>query len=389
MARGSRPSSPAAYGESSNEADIGSCDLLVGLVLNYVPVKDLFVQSKVNNVWERVCHALLREKLKWVLCSSPGKEGDQSSCLRSFCAEVRSLCTTAREAGKRATLCFLLISAFRDDERNVIQKVRQSMPFDCVITVFKSKRHNHVTFEQTRNGLNGCLVFDSVNNLSTLIRLRTFHVRSSKTYRVDQVTAFPRYHTPTKARNHVRLSKFEAQFGHTSPEVHGLRRVSKFFRRLVSRERPNSLEASFRNTAPGVFTFTTKLSVPLTDGGRISSYYMEGATGHKLQVSTAALLAKMKRRSTEALLSLRDTLKDESRAIVVVFQSDPVDAFVMEHVRCVFRDFPIVILGGEVAKEISSVDADDHALPRGVTVMVLRLMPVDAVVKKVATAKNP
>lgn len=388
-----RPASPVEYGDNNNKADIGSCDLLVGLVLNYLPVRDLFVLSEVNDVWERVCHALLREKLKWVLCSSqPENDGDQSSCLRSFCAEVRTVCTIAREAGKRVTLCFLLMSAFRDDERTVIQKVRQAMPFDCVIALFKSKRHKHVTFKQTRNGLNGCLVFDSINNLSTLIRLRAYHVRASKAYRVDQVTASPRYHTTTKARHHVRLRKFEAKFGRTSPGAHGLRRVSKFIRRLVSRERPDCLDASFRNTAPGVFTFTSKLSVPLMDGGRFSSYYAERATGHKIQVSTAALLAKMKRRSMEALLSLRDTLKDDSRAIVVVFQSDPVDAFVMEHIRCVFRDYPIVILGGQAVREVSPTTAADcTATPLGcdgVTVMVLKLMPVDSALKKVNTAKN-
>lgn len=386
-----RTAGTTAPGDYSKKADIGSSDALIGLVLKYVPVRDLFACSQVNSVWERVCHSLLRDKLKWVLCSSCGKDGDQVTCLRSFCNEVRTFCTIARAAGKKAALCFLLMSAFRDDERTVVQKVRQSIPLDCVILLFKTKRQKHATFVQTRYGLNGCLVFSTVSTVAPLTRIHASHLRSSKTYKVDQVTSSPRYHTPTKAKNHVRLSKFEAKIDAKSPKAHGLKRVSKFFRRLVTHEHHSSSNATFKRIGPGVFSFTSKLNVPLKDGRHFATSYSEKATGQKLQVATSVLLAKMRNRSTEALLSLGDTLTDDTPSMVVVFQSDPVDPLVMQYVESLFSDFPMVILGGQATGEACSIAAANASTPpsRGrVTLMVLRLVRVESALKKISTPRK-
>ncbi|XP_077543483.1 uncharacterized protein LOC144155741 [Haemaphysalis longicornis] len=345
-----RTAGTAAPGDYSKKAVIGSNDALIGLVLKYVPVRDLFACSQVNSVWERVCHSLLRDKLKWVLCSSQALP--------------------------------LL---------KVVQKVRQSIPLDCVILLFKTKRQRHATFVQTRYGLNGCLVFNTVSTVAPLSRIHAFHLRSSKTYKVDQVNSSPRYHTPTKAKNHVRLSKLEAKVGDKSPKAHGLKRVSKFFRRLVTHEQHRSSNATFKHIGPGVFSFTSKLSVPLKDGRHFSTSYAEKATGQKLQVATSVLLAKMRNRSMEALLSLGDTLTDDSPSMVVVFQSDPVDPLVMQYVESIFSDFPMVILGVHASGEACSIAAANASTPpsRGrVTVMVLRLVRVESALKKISTPRK-
>ncbi|KAH6945865.1 hypothetical protein HPB50_010374 [Hyalomma asiaticum] len=49
---------------------ISSSKHLVQQVLRYVPVRDLFSCSQVNALWKRVSLALLRNKLKWVLCTA-------------------------------------------------------------------------------------------------------------------------------------------------------------------------------------------------------------------------------------------------------------------------------------------------------------------------------
>lgn len=326
---------------------IGSCEHLVEQVLRYVPVRDLFSCSQVNTLWQRLSLALLRTKLKWVLCIAPRKDEDEAWCLRSYCSQLRRFSAIAREAGKKATLNFLLISINHDDERNVLNEARQSLPQDCLTVLFKSQRDRTLNFEGSCKGLNGVLVFDSaVRNPRPSLR--------------------------------GRRNKCATKFASSESDTGSLSRVSKFLRRWVLGDRGNTLVACFKNTSPGVLTFQSKLSVPLDDTGRITTYYVEKTTGHKLQVTTAALLARMKRRSLECILSLRDAFKNVGNTIVVVFQTEPMDMFVMEHIRCVFHDVAVISLGGEAVEEVRSIASDGTATPPGrgrVTVMLLRLLP--------------
>lgn len=283
------------------------------------------------------------------------------------------------------------MSAFRDDERTVIQKVRQAMPFDCVIALFKSETQARLfkANPQWPERLPGLRFHQQPLHPDPSSCLPCAVKQGLQGGSSDRVFTVPHHHqgqTPCAAPQ-VR--------GEVWPHVAGGPRFPQSVQVHSAPGKPRAAglpRRELQKHGSRLFTFTSKLSVPLMDGGRFSSYHVERTTGHKLQVTTAALLAKMKRRSMEALLSLRDTLKDDSRAIVVVFQSDPLDAFVMEHIRCVFRDYPIVILGGQAVREVSpSTAADATATPPGcdgVTVMVLKLMPVDSALKKVNTAKN-
>ncbi|KAL1478080.1 hypothetical protein MTO96_035237 [Rhipicephalus appendiculatus] len=302
---------------------ISSCEHLVQQVLRYVPVRDLFSCSEVNTLWHRLSLALLRTKLKWVLCVAPRKDEDETWCLRSYCAQLRRFSKIAREAGKKAMLNLLLISTTHDDERSVLNGTRQSLPQDCVTVLFKSKRDRTLNFEECCKGLNSVLVFDSVFKKPRSV-LRT------------------------------RRNRCASKFASSESDTGSLSRVSKFLRRW------------------------SKLSVPLDDTGRITTYYVEKTTGHKLQVTTAALMARMKRRSLECILSLRDAFKNVSNTIVVVFQTEPMDMFVMEHIRCVFSDVAVVSLSGETVGEVRSIASDGSSTPPGrgrVTLMLLRLLP--------------
>lgn len=325
---------------------ISSCEHLVQQVLRYVPVRDLFSCSEVNTLWHRLSLALLRTKLTWVLCVAPRKDEDQTWSLRNYCAQLRRFCNIAREAGKKAMLNFLLISTIHDDERSVLNGARQSLPQDCVTVLFKSKRDRTLNFEECCKGLNGILVFDSVfKNPRSVLRRR---------------------------------NRCAAKFASSESDAGSLSRVSKFLRRWVLGDRGSTLNSCFKNTSPNVLTFQSKLSVPLDDTGRITTYYVEQTTGHKLQVTTAALRTKMKRRSLECILSLRDAFKNFSNTIVVVFQTEPMDMFVMEHIRCVFNDVAVVSLSGEVVGEVRSIASDGSSTPPGrgrVTLMLLRLLP--------------
>ncbi|KAK8772000.1 hypothetical protein V5799_024756 [Amblyomma americanum] len=64
--------------------------------------------------------------------------------------------------------------------------------------------------------------------------------------------------------------------------------------------------------------------------------------------------------------------------IVVVFQKDSVDMLVMDYLRCLLNDVPVISMGGQTMTEARAYTWDSTATPpRGgrVTVMVLTLLP--------------
>ncbi|XP_077492110.1 uncharacterized protein LOC144103175 isoform X2 [Amblyomma americanum] len=245
---------------------MGCSEFVAQKVLAYMSVRDLFNCCLVNRMWQRLSLPLLRKKLDWVLCCAPRKDGDESCCLQNYCSHLRRLCYVARQVKKKPALHFLLISASNDDERSVVNGVRQSLPHDCVTVLFKSKLDRTLLLEGSCKGLNGVVVFKDV-----------------------------------------------------------------------------------------------------AKGNRWA-----------LKVTTATLHAKMKRRSVQLILSLRDTFKNLGSTIVVVFQKDSVDMLVMDYLRCLLNDVPVISMGGQTMTEARAYTWDSTATPpRGgrVTVMVLTLLP--------------
>lgn len=213
---------------------------------------------------------------------------------------------------------------------------------DCLTIFFKSKtiKLDHLT--QRHAGLSGALLFEVL----------------------DQANY------PAAALSKMDESKFRRS------ERSGLGRLSKFLRRWMLGERSPSVTSCFKNTGPGVMAFQSRLNVPV-DAERITTYYVEQLTGHKLQVTTTALLARMRRRSLESILSLRDTFKSVENTMIVVFQNDPVDTFVLQHIKCVFNDMPVVSLSGEVVEDmrpIASNGTTGSLDRRRILVMLLRLL---------------
>ncbi|CAN7993982.1 unnamed protein product [Ixodes hexagonus] len=325
------------------DSGIACSEFLVHQVLNYVDTMDLFNCSEVNVVWHRASIRLLRKKLKHVTCFSLQNEEDpDNSYLQDFCLKLRRYRNIARKAGQTPSLNFLLYGSDSSDERYVIQRVRQSLPVDCITVFFKSKTIKLDHPSQRHAGLSGALLFGVLDHA-----------------------------TDPATRSKRNKSKFRR------PERSSLGRVSKFLRRWVLGERGPSVSC-FKNTGPGVMAFQSRLNVPLDDAERITTYYVEQMTGHKLQVTTTALLARMRRRSLESILSLKDTFKSLENTMIVVFQNDPVDTFVLQHIKCVFDDVPVISLSGEVVEDMRSIASNGTTSPpdrRRVLVMLLRLLP--------------
>lgn len=225
----------------------------------------------------------------------------------------------------------------------VIQCVRQILPVDCITIFFKSKTIKLDHPSKRYAGLSGALLFEVLEETGN-----------------------------SAARSKRDKSMFRR------PEITSLGRVSKFLRRWVLGERGPSAVSCFKNTGPGVMSFQSRLNVPLDDAERMTTYYVEQLTGHKLQVTTTALLARMRRRSLESILSLRDTFRSVQNTMIVVFQNDPVDTFVLQHIKCVFDDMPVISLSGEVVGDMRSIASNGTTSPpdrRRVLVMLLRLLP--------------
>lgn len=313
-----------AFSAHKRRLDNNDCDpdRVVGAVLRHLSVRDLFACVEVNEIWKRAAIGQLRERLNHVLCLSAVNAEDEASSRTSLCMEVDKFCTIARAAQKSPVLCFLVMAALRADESRVIQEVRQAVPTDCVVVVFKSLLQS-TAFGRIRYALNACLLFNTV--------------------------------TPP-------------------PSLLGL---------LVPEAFAGSND-SFTNTAPGVFTFMSKINVPYLDGALTTSYYEEYMTGHKLQVTTTALPAAMNDQSEHGLLNLRSSLQDGKRAIVVVFQSRPADDTLIEGIRIIFSKFPI-LMAVDPVEEIPSTDEGMAAVPPvhgRVKVMAIKLILREAEVQE-------
>ncbi|KAG0432396.1 hypothetical protein HPB47_020892 [Ixodes persulcatus] len=404
----------------------GDKEFLVNQVLDYVDTNDLFNCSEVNAVWNRASIRLLRKKLKYVSCFSlQNDEDSDNSYLQDFCLKLRRYRNIARNAGQTPSLNFLLYGSDCSDERydpdlglsqqngqrvshkshaaplmtalpltsadvsvdyspwkrtaecgevrqlqlpalsekgeqpvhslhkngeaaalkvqGMIQCVRQILPVDCITIFFKSKTIKLDHPSKRYAGLSGALLFEVLEETGN-----------------------------SAARSKRDKSMFRRS------EITSLGRVSKFLRRWVLGERGPSAVSCFKNTGPGVMSFQSRLNVPLDDAERMTTYYVEQLTGHKLQVTTTALLARMRRRSLESILSLRDTFKSVENTMIVVFQNDPVDTFVLQHIKCVFDDMPVISLSGEMVGDMRSIASNGTTSPpdrRRVLVMLLRLLP--------------
>ncbi|XP_037568409.1 uncharacterized protein LOC119449309 [Dermacentor silvarum] len=121
-------------------------DFVVESVLNYMSTEELFTCAEVNRLWQSVALSLLRKKLISVsICCSPesdppGPEPVQDrlhACVEVMCSKFARYRNIARLAGMRPSLVFLSYHADLNEDRRVVDCVRELLPLSSVIVYFK------------------------------------------------------------------------------------------------------------------------------------------------------------------------------------------------------------------------------------------------------------
>ncbi|XP_064457063.1 uncharacterized protein LOC135367893 [Ornithodoros turicata] len=330
---------------------IGKSEVLIQHILSCVDVDDLFRCCEVNCAWEAVSLRLLRKKLKHFsyYSSAENAAAEHSYIIQDFCTKTRKYRSVALKAGHKPALLFLLYRSSWRDDNHVVRKVRRMVPHKCVVLFFKDKPAEQSIVSELQDRLSGTVLFRPCPKRMVARMLQK-----------DQKAVTRR--TP---------SDFYSSRG-------SLNRVSEFFRRLMFGQPGPSSVSTFRNTSPGVMTFQAKVNAPLEDSDRITTYYIERSTGSKLQVTTTTLRTRLRQRSTECIQSLKENFACTSNTVIVVFQRDLSDMFVVHRLDRVFQDVPAILLHSEVVEEAMAIASDGTATPldrRLVLIMVLRLIP--------------
>ncbi|KAH7944841.1 hypothetical protein HPB49_001230 [Dermacentor silvarum] len=127
-------------------SDILGQDFVVESVFEYLGIEELFACAEVNRLWQSVALSLLRKKLISVsICCSPESEQPAQdppldrlhACVEILCSKFARYRNIARLAGMRPSLVFLSYHADLNEDRRVVDCVRELLPLDSVIVYFK------------------------------------------------------------------------------------------------------------------------------------------------------------------------------------------------------------------------------------------------------------
>ncbi|XP_065281369.1 uncharacterized protein [Dermacentor albipictus] len=121
-------------------------DFVVESVLDHLGTEELFTCAEVNRLWQSVALSLLRKKLISVsICCSPESEPPSQqpvqdrlhACVEIMCSKFARYRNIARLAGMRPSLVFLSYHADLNEDRRVVDCVRELLPLSSVIVYFK------------------------------------------------------------------------------------------------------------------------------------------------------------------------------------------------------------------------------------------------------------
>ncbi|XP_072141379.1 uncharacterized protein [Dermacentor andersoni] len=133
-------------GSTMDVSEMFDKDFVVESVLEHLGTEELFTCAEVNRLWQSVALSLLRKKLISVsICCSPESEPPSQepvqdrlhACVEIMCSKFARYRNIARLAGMRPSLVFLSYHADLNEDRRVVDCVRELLPLNSVIVYFK------------------------------------------------------------------------------------------------------------------------------------------------------------------------------------------------------------------------------------------------------------
>ncbi|XP_029846965.2 uncharacterized protein LOC8034654 [Ixodes scapularis] len=299
-------------------------DFLVEKLLAYLDTEELFTCCEVNKLWQGVALSLLRKKLISVsVCCAPDSERVPAAssldnlhvCVDLFCAKFCRYRNLARMAGMRPTLVFLSHHADLNEDKRVVESLRDLLPADSVIIYFKLEliRPLDCTEDVTHEGIFGEFLF-----------------------RADA------------APEALRSGEAARQF-------------------------PASTDggAVFHNVLPGVLMFQAlHVTEAGLEGHAVTSYFTEASTKRTIQVTSAALFCTMhSARLMPFMRSLRDSFGTTANTIAVAFPRNQDEA--LPELEAFERCFPDV---PALANQATEFNVDGQYAPLGRLKLILLLI---------------
>ncbi|XP_075535202.1 uncharacterized protein LOC142570742 [Dermacentor variabilis] len=133
-------------GSTVDVSEMFDKDFVVESVLDHLGTEELFTCAEVNRLWQSVALSLLRKKLISIsICCSPESEPPSQepvqdrlhACVEIMCSKFARYRNIARLAGMRPSLVFLSYHADLNEDRRVVDCVRELLPLSSVIVYFK------------------------------------------------------------------------------------------------------------------------------------------------------------------------------------------------------------------------------------------------------------
>ncbi|KAK8771319.1 hypothetical protein V5799_025437 [Amblyomma americanum] len=315
-------------------SSVVSQNFVVESVLNHLDTEDLFTCAEVSRLWQSVALSLLRRKLisVSVCCARDPEElhvmppePSMHSCVDIFCTKFARFRNIGRMAGMHPSLVFVSCHADLNEDKRVVECLRELLPPDCVVVYFKLelvRGPDSDSEEVSHEGIFGEFLFRPEALPRVLSSLEDSDGSESQQQPPDAPTAT----RPSSPRLQGRPDDDEtpATSAAAAPETAAGELVRAEAEPLVWPRLPSvgsNGGAVFHNVLPGVLMFqalhVTEASV---EGNATTTRFMEEATRKIIQVTSAAMYSTMPSTSLQPFMrNLSDGFGPTTNTIAVAF----------------------------------------------------------------------
>ncbi|XP_077506324.1 uncharacterized protein LOC144115718 [Amblyomma americanum] len=365
-------------------SSVVSQNFVVESVLNHLDTEDLFTCAEVSRLWQSVALSLLRRKLisVSVCCARDPEElhvmppePSMHSCVDIFCTKFARFRNIGRMAGMHPSLVFVSCHADLNEDKRVVECLRELLPPDCVVVYFKLelvRGPDSDSEEVSHEGIFGEFLFRPEALPRVLSSLEDSDGSESQQQPPDAPTAT----RPSSPRLQGRPDDDEtpATSAAAAPETAAGELVRAEAEPLVWPRLPSvgsNGGAVFHNVLPGVLMFqalhVTEASV---EGNATTTRFMEEATRKMIQVTSAAMYSTMPSTSLQPFMrNLSDGFGPTTNTIAVAFPRNQDEA--RAELDAFERAFPNV---PALANQATEFNVDGQYAPLGRLKLILLLI---------------
>ncbi|KAL1469189.1 hypothetical protein MTO96_004904 [Rhipicephalus appendiculatus] len=362
-------------------------------VLDHLETEVLFECAEVNRLWQSVALSLLRRKLISVsVCCAPDTEraipasalGSSHVCVDIFCSKFSRYRNIARLAGLRPSLAFLSYHADLNEDKRVVERVRQFLPLDSVVVYFKLElvRTPYDSEDPMHEGVFGEFLFSAEKALSADAPATQSEQCDDQPWRPPEIaipgpSSLPSCSSDEWLTLRVRDAPSVPPLGLATAALAGPSTTAGAslppwpHRPRLSSAAGREAGAVFRNVLPGVLAFQAlHVTEPYLEGSAVTSYFTEEATGRTVQVTSAAVFSAMPSSQLDPFMRrLSEQFGSTGNTIAVAFPRNQDEA--LGELEAFERCFPSV---PALANQATEFNVDGQFSPMSRLKLILLLI---------------